>query len=105
MILVIAVMTSVFAALAIMKVDRRWPSHGKDGWVRAIAALPGSGKRLNVWLPATDGFIWAAIAETKMHSLSIAAHLYEKSNPYVLPGPGGALDLHDCTFTPVMTIK
>jgi hypothetical protein len=38
----------------------------------------------------------------KCTTLSIAAHtLYEKTNPYVLPGPGGALDLHECTFTQV----
>ena len=30
---------------------------------------------------------------------SVAAHtLYEKSNPYLLPGPGGTLDLQACTF-------
>ncbi len=31
---------------------------------------------------------------------SVAAHtLYEKSHPYLLPGPGGTTDLSGCTFT------
>ena len=38
--------------------------------------------------------------ERKCTTLSVAAHsLYEKSNPYELPGPGGAIDLHKTTFT------
>jgi hypothetical protein len=33
---------------------------------------------------------------------SVAAHtLYEKSNPYLLPGPGGSLDLRETTFEQV----
>ena len=35
----------------------------------------------------------------KCTTLSIAAHtLYEKSNPYILPGPGGAINLHESEF-------
>jgi hypothetical protein len=35
----------------------------------------------------------------KCTTLSVAAHtLYEKTNPYVLPGPGGSLDLRETTF-------
>jgi hypothetical protein len=35
----------------------------------------------------------------KCTTLSVAAHtLYEKTNPYILPGPGGALDLTGCSF-------
>jgi hypothetical protein len=31
---------------------------------------------------------------------SVAAHtLYEKTNPYILPGPGGVLDLYNTVFT------
>lgn len=34
--------------------------------------------------------------------LSVAAHtLYEKSRPDLLPGPGGVLDVSDCTYEPV----
>jgi hypothetical protein len=33
---------------------------------------------------------------------SVAAHtLYEKSHPYILPGPGGYLDLQNCSFDAV----
>ncbi len=35
----------------------------------------------------------------KCTTLSVAAHtLYEKTNPYILPGPGGHLDLTNTTF-------
>ena len=35
----------------------------------------------------------------KCTTTSVAAHtLYEKSNPYLLPGPGGVLDLSACDF-------
>ncbi|MDZ4910374.1 acyclic terpene utilization AtuA family protein, partial [Clostridium perfringens] len=33
-------------------------------------------------------------------TVSVAAHtLYEKTNPYILPGPGGYLDITECEFT------
>jgi hypothetical protein len=36
----------------------------------------------------------------KCTTLSVSAHtLYEKTNPYILPGPGGTIDLHETTFT------
>jgi len=36
----------------------------------------------------------------KCTTLSVSAHtLYEKTNPYLLPGPGGTIDLHNTTFT------
>lgn len=38
--------------------------------------------------------------ERKCTPVSVSAHtLYEKSNPYILPGPGGHLDLSACVFT------
>jgi hypothetical protein len=37
--------------------------------------------------------------EEKCKTYSVAAHtLYEKSHPYLLPGPGGVLDLSGCQF-------
>lgn len=94
---------SVFAALAIMKgFDKALALHmGKILECAAIAALPGSGSDSMFGYLQRDGFILEPLSpKRKCTPLSIAAHtLYEKSNPYVLPGPGGALDLHDCTFT------
>lgn len=38
----------------------------------------------------------------KCTTLSIAGHtLYEKTNPYILPGPGGAINLHEAKFEQV----
>ena len=38
----------------------------------------------------------------KCKTYSVAAHtLYEKSHPYLLPGPGGTLDLSGCAFEQV----
>jgi len=47
-----------------------------------------------------DGFILEPTNPSeKCKTYSVAAHtLYEKSHPYLLPGPGGILDLSGCTF-------
>src|SRR5690554_2632450 len=94
---------SLFAALAIKNgFDKALALHmGKILECAAIAALPGSGSDSMFGYLQRDGFILEPLSpKRKCTPLSIAAHtLYEKSNPYVLPGPGGALDLHDCTFT------
>lgn len=96
---------SLFAALAICKgFDKALALHmGKILECAAIAALPGSGSDSMFGYLKRDGFVLEPLSPArKCTPLSIAAHtLYEKSNPYVLPGPGGALDLHTCTFTPV----
>src|SRR5690554_1976807 len=96
---------SVFAALAIKNgFNKALALHmGKILECAAIAALPGSGSDSMFGYLQRDGFILEPLSPArKCIPLSIAAHtLYEKSNPYVLPGPGGALDLHECTFTPV----
>lgn len=96
---------SLFAALAILKgFDKALALHmGKILECAAIAALPGSGSDSMFGYLQQDGFILEPLSPArKCTPLSIAAHtLYEKSNPYVLPGPGGALNLHECTFTPV----
>ena len=33
------------------------------------------------------------------HHIALRCKDIEKSNPYILPGPGGHLDLYNCTFT------
>ncbi len=96
---------SLFAALAIKNgFDKALALHmGKILECAAIAALPGSGSDSMFGYLQRDGFILEPLSPLrKCTPLSVSAHtLYEKSNPYVLPGPGGALDLHGCTFTPV----
>ncbi len=96
---------SLFAALAIKNgFDKALALHmGKILECAAIAALPGSGSDSMFGYLQRDGFILEPLSPVrKCTPLSVSAHtLYEKSNPYVLPGPGGALDLHGCTFTPV----
>lgn len=47
-----------------------------------------------------DGFTVETVTPGgKCSPVSVAAHtLYEKSHPYLLPGPGGTLDLYNCKF-------
>jgi hypothetical protein len=93
---------AVFAAEAVQRgYDRALAIHlGKILECAAIAATPGSGSDCMFgWLG--DG--WFRVEplnpRRKCTTLSVAAHtLYEKTNPYVLPGPGGALDLTGTTF-------
>ena len=96
---------AVFAALAIKQgYDKALALHmGKILECAAIAALPGSGSDCMFGYLRRDHFVLEPLSPLrKCTTLSIAAHtLYEKTNPYVLPGPGGALDLHACTFTQV----
>lgn len=96
---------SVFASLAIKNgFDKALAIHmGKILECAAIAALPGSGSDCMFGYLQKDGFILEPLSPIrKCTTLSVAAHtLYEKTNPYILPGPGGALNLHDCTFTQV----
>ncbi len=67
----------------------------------AIAATPGSGRDCMMGYLGEDYFRVEPLNPTrKCTPLSISAHtLYEKSNPYLLPGPDGVLDLRGCTFT------
>jgi hypothetical protein len=69
----------------------------------AIAALPGSGSDCMVGFLEEDRFmVESANRERRATVASVAAHtLYEKSNPYLLPGPGGDLDLYQTEFTQV----
>ena len=66
----------------------------------AIAALPGSGSDCMLGTLDEDGFILETLNADRVCTVtSVAAHtLYEKSDPYRLPGPGGVLDLTETTF-------
>ncbi|MEV0372931.1 acyclic terpene utilization AtuA family protein [Streptomyces sp. NPDC050636] len=68
----------------------------------AIAALPGSGSDCMLGTLRQDHFVLEPLNPARRCTpTSVAAHtLYEKSDPYRLPGPGGYLDLSDCVFTP-----
>ena len=93
---------SVFAALALKEgFDRGLAMHmGKILECAAIAALPGSGSDSMFGYLREDDFVLEPLSPLrKCTTLSIAAHtLYEKTNPYILPGPGGAINLHDTKF-------
>ncbi|WP_304223798.1 acyclic terpene utilization AtuA family protein [Gracilinema caldarium] len=67
----------------------------------AIAATPGSGADCAFATLTDHSFILEAPNPKRQFTVaSAAAHtLYEKSNPYELPGPGGILDLRDCSFS------
>ena len=93
---------TVFAALPVLKgFDMALALHmGKILECAAIAANPGSGSDCLMGTIFTDSFILEALSpDRECTRLSVAAHtLYEKSDPLCLPGPGGALDLHETTF-------
>lgn len=69
----------------------------------AIAATPGSGADCAFATLTDHSFILEAPNPKRQFTVaSAAAHtLYEKSNPYELPGPGGVLDLRQCSFTEI----
>ena len=94
-----------FSALPIMKgYDEGLALHcGKILECAAIAASPGSGSDCALGILREDSFVLKALSdERKFTAESAAAHtLYEKSDPYHLPGPGGVLDLTACTFTEI----
>lgn len=96
---------SVFAALAIKEgYDRGLAIHlGKILECASIAAIPGSGSDCMFGYLRKDHFELEPLSPLrKCTTLSVAAHtLYEKTNPYILPGPGGAINLHECKFTQV----
>jgi hypothetical protein len=94
---------AVFAAPAIRAgFDRGLALHmGKILECAAIAATPGSGADCVLGVLTRDSFILESLnPRRKFTRASTAAHtLYEKSDPYHLPGPGGALNLEACTFS------
>ena len=92
-----------FAALPIMLgYDEGLALHmGKILECGAIAATPGSGADCAFGILGRDSFILESLNPRRRFTRqSAAAHtLYEKSDPCHLPGPGGVLNLEDCTFT------
>ncbi|KGN96552.1 3-methylaspartate ammonia-lyase [Porphyromonas sp. COT-108 OH2963] len=96
---------SVFSALAISRgYEKGLAIHmGKILECAAIAALPGSGSDCMFGYLRRDHFELETLSPLrKCTTLSVAAHtLYEKSNPYILPGPGGAINLHETKFEQV----
>lgn len=100
---------SVFAALAIKEgFDKGLAIHlGKILECACIAALPGSGSDSIFGYLQKDCFILEPLSpQRKCTTLSVAAHtLYEKTNPYELPGPGGAIHLYDTEFTQITDNK
>ena len=94
---------AAFAAPAIrLGYDKALALHmGKILECAAICATPGSGSDCIMGYLNEDHFCVEPLApERKCTPTSVSAHtLYEKSNPYILPGPGGHLDLSDCVFT------
>lgn len=93
---------AVFAAAPISRgFDPGLALHlGKILECAAIAATPGSGADCAMGTLRKDAFVLEALSpERRFTTESAAAHtLYEKSDPYFLPGPGGTLDLTKCIF-------
>ena len=94
---------SNFAALPIAQgFDEGLALHmGKILECGAIAATPGSGADCAFATLYDDRFVLEALSPKRRFTCeSAAAHtLYEKSDPYRLPGPGGLIDLTGCSFT------
>jgi hypothetical protein len=69
----------------------------------AIAAEPGSGRDCMVGILGEEGFtLFPTNPQRRCTVKSVAAHsLYEKSNPWLLPGPGGSLDLTHANYQQV----
>ena len=93
---------SVFAAVPILRgYPRGLALHmGKILECAAIAALPGSGSDCMMGTLDETGFTLETLNPARLCTVtSVAAHtLYEKSDPYHLPGPGGALNLRATRF-------
>lgn len=91
-----------FASLPIMKgYDEALSLHlGKILECASICATPGSGSDCMFGYIGEDYFRVEPLNPIrKCTTTSVAAHtLYEKTNPYILPGPGGHLDLTHCKF-------
>lgn len=93
---------AVFAAPAVRAgFDQGLAVHmGKILECAAIAATPGSGSDCMFGILHQDSFDLIPLNPIrKCTRLSVAAHtLYEKTNPYILPGPGGYLNLENTEF-------
>lgn len=66
-----------------------------------ICATPGSGSDCIMGYLSDDHFAVEPLSPHRACTpLSVSSHtLYEKSNPYLLPGPGGTLDIQECSFS------
>jgi len=93
---------AVFAAPAIHAgFDRGLAIHlGKILECASICAVPGSGSDCIMGYIGKDYFRVEPLNPIrKCTTISVSAHtLYEKTNPYFLPGPGGHLDLTQTEF-------
>ena len=93
---------AAFAAPAIrLGYDKALALHlGKILECAAICATPGSGSDCIMGYLGEDYFKVEPLNPIRSCTpLSVSAHtLYEKTNPYLLPGPGGTLDLRGCDF-------
>ncbi|NLY31173.1 MAG: DUF1446 domain-containing protein [Firmicutes bacterium] len=96
---------AVFAALALKLGFPKGPAlhMGKILECAAIAAEPGSGRDCMIGVLDEEGFtLFPTNPQRRCTVKSVAAHsLYEKSNPWLLPGPGGALDLRHTLYRQV----
>lgn len=96
---------AVFASLPIsLGYDQGLALHlGKILECAAIAASPGSGSDCAFGILKDNSFILETLSpERKFTPRSAAAHtLYEKSDPVHLPGPGGVIDLTNCSFVDI----
>lgn len=96
---------AVFAALPVMRgYDPALAIHlGKILECAAIAASPGSGSDSVLGILKENSFVLRPLSDKRRFTTdSVAAHsLYEKSDPYLLPGPGGTLDLKEVRFTDI----
>ncbi|SHH14720.1 acyclic terpene utilization AtuA family protein [Clostridium grantii] len=93
---------TVFAALPIKNgYDPGLALHmGKILECASIAATPGSGSDCMFGYLGEDYFKLEPLNKIRRcTTMSVAAHtLYEKTNPYILPGPGGVIDLFNTKF-------
>lgn len=96
---------TAFAALPIKEgYDPGLAFHlGKILECACIASEPGSGSDCMMGYVHGDDFEIEPLSdERRCTTLSVSAHtLYEKTDPYHLPGPGGMLDLTETTFEEV----
>lgn len=96
---------TVFAALPIKEGYKEGLCFhlGKILECACIASEPGSGSDCMMGYIHEDDFEIEPLSnERKCTTLSVSAHtLYEKTDPYKLPGPGGLLDLSNTKFEQV----
>lgn len=96
---------AAFAAPAIRAgYDKALSLHlGKILECATICATPGSASDCMMGYLGEDYFEVEPLSpDRKCTPTSVSAHtLYEKTDPYILPGPGGHLNLLNCTFEAV----